>query len=260
MTMRPLHGLTTGLLLAASVLAPGVTHAQSPWKVTLIPTLDPLPIGLCAAIQIKLVDAAGVDVPRNARGTRVTIADFDIAVTAPDGKSVAAQRIDDSHWSACACQGAAEGTVGTVTATYPAARLDARARVPDVAFQTTAPFTVAAAKGAVNPPACLTAAASEASRGAGGIAAEGLASAVPPPPGQPAASVPAPLAPYSPLDVTVETTFKADGSWLEQSEVTVSFALNATGSWSDPDQVTVTFDLSAIGSWVGAPAANFTIP
>jgi hypothetical protein len=279
----------TGLLLAATVLAPDLTRAQSPWKVTLTPLFDPLPIGYCGAIQIKLVDAAGVDAPRNPSGARVTMADFDIAVTAPDGKSVAAQRIDDYHWSACACQGAAVGTVGTVIATYPAARLDARARVPDVAFQMTAPFTVAAAKGDVNPPPCLTAAAARVLRGAGGIAAEGLGSAVPLPRGAsiapPIAVAPAPApvptgsavaaggastgtalpetsagrAPvYVPGPITVTLALNANGSWYGPSPVAVSLALSAEGSWYEPAPVTVTFDLSATGNWIAEKPSSTT--
>jgi hypothetical protein len=135
------------LLLAMSA------QAQSPWTVTLTPTLNPLPVGFCGAIHFSVMDERG-DTPRNLLGARVTIADFDITVTSPDRTSVAAQRLDAYNWSACACQGATPGTSGTVTATYPAEALQRAARVPNVALQATATFTLAAAKGTFNPPVC----------------------------------------------------------------------------------------------------------
>ena len=266
--MRVFHSLPGALILAGIAFAPGPVAAQSPWRVTLTPTLNPLPIGLCGAIQLTVLDAAGSDAPRNPRGFRVTMADFDITVTAPDGRSAAAQQIDASHWSACACQGGSVGAMGTVTATYPASSLDTRSRVPDVAFSTTASFVVAAAKGTVNPPACL---ASGAGTGGGGSGAGGGGGAA----GTSTAGATAtrgagadraistgPTRPavYSPVDVTVAPAFSATGAWSEPGQVTVSFSLTASGTWSESNQVTVYVDLSAIGSWVGAPASAFSIP
>ena len=195
---------------------------------------------------------------RETRAGRVTLADFDITVTTRDGRSAAAQQIDASHWSACACQGGAVGATGTVTATYPAASLDARSRVPDVAFSTTASFSIAEAKGLVNPPACL---ASEASSAAATAAASSPATR-----GagtdRPLTMASGPLRPtaYSPLNITVEPTFNAAAAWSQPNQVTVSFNLGATGTWSQANQVTVYFDLSAVGNWVAAPASAFTIP
>jgi hypothetical protein len=51
----------------------------------------------------------------------------------------------------------AVGAVATITASYPAARLTTKERWPGVVLQTTATFTLAAEKGAVNPPSCSTA-------------------------------------------------------------------------------------------------------
>jgi len=137
----------------AALLFATSAGAQSPWTVTVTPTLNPLAIGFCGAIQLTVADERG-EVPRNLSGARVTIADFDIAVTSPDRTSVAAQRLDASHWSACACQGAVAGTAGTVTATYPAEALQREARVPGVKVKASATFTLAATKGTFNPPAC----------------------------------------------------------------------------------------------------------
>lgn len=147
-----------GLVLTLSLFAPAIAGAQAPWTVTVTPTLNPLPIGFCGAVGLAIFDPTLGDTPRTPTGARVTIADFDMAVTSPDGKSVAGEQIDASHWSACSCQGATVGTVATITATYPAQSLAMASRVPGVAFQTTATFALGAAKGTSDPPACLTAA------------------------------------------------------------------------------------------------------
>ena len=91
------------------VLAPVVAVAQNPWTVTLKPTLNPLPVGMCGAIELTILDASGRDAPRNARGSRVTIADFDIAVTTRRGAFAVPQQLDQYHWYACACQGGSAG-------------------------------------------------------------------------------------------------------------------------------------------------------
>jgi len=144
-------------VFTACLLAPVIAVAQEPWTVTLKPTLNPLPIGMCGAIELTVLDASGKDAPRNPRGSRVTIADFDIAVTTRRGAFAVAQRLDPYHWYACACQGGSAGTEGTVTATYPAQALEPASRVRGVAFQKTATFVLAEPKGSDNPRACLTA-------------------------------------------------------------------------------------------------------
>jgi hypothetical protein len=126
-------------------------EAQSPWTVTLTPTLNPLPIGFCAAIQLRVLDATGRDAPRNSAGARVTISDFDITIS---GTGVVANRIDASHWESCACQGAPVGSMATVTANYPAQSLAENARVPGVTVQETATFALGPPKGTLNPRAC----------------------------------------------------------------------------------------------------------
>jgi len=257
-------------VLAACLTAAPVARAQQPpWTVTLTPTLNPLPIGLCGAIALRVFDEGTRDVPRNPLGFRVTMADFDIVVSAPDGRSAAAQQIDSTHVNACACQGGAVGATATVTATYPARLLAANARIPGVSFQTSAPFTIAAAKGAVNPASCVAAGAIGVGGGAGLATASAAATAAAPAPvrgdpsllARPIAPAPAgrPVA-YSPVDITVSPSLSATGVWSEPGAVTVYLSLNATGTWTEPGAVTVYVDLSAIGTWVGAPASNFTIP
>jgi hypothetical protein len=136
-------------LLSACLLAASIVHAQGPWTVTVTPTMNPLPIGFCAAVQLTILDPSIKDVPRNANGVRVTMADFDMAAS---GASVVGRQIDATHFEVCACQGGSPGSTAVVSAAYPAKALTTSPVVP--AFQRTATFTLAPAKGALNPPAC----------------------------------------------------------------------------------------------------------
>lgn len=149
---------TIRLGLILMVLVPALAGAQTNWTVTVTPTVNPLPVGTCGPVWVKVVDPKTRDTPRNPSGGLVTIADFDLTVSAPDGKSVAGQYTDASHWSVCACQGGPVGTVGTITASYPGKLLDARTRVAGLAFETTATLLLAGAKSGWNPPSCTTAA------------------------------------------------------------------------------------------------------
>ena len=164
------------LVVALACLTIAAT-ADAQWAVTVKPTLDPLPAGFCAAVHLTVTDPVLKDIPRNPQGYRVTMADFDMAVTSPNGTAVG-QQIDASHWNACSCQGASAGTVATVTATYPAQGLPASARVPGVSVQQTVTFTVAPPKGTLNPIGCQAA----------GVA---IASNTPPSGSPPASSPPA---------------------------------------------------------------------
>jgi hypothetical protein len=150
--------LSIFIILTASLIGTLVARAESPWMVSLVPTKNPLPIGGCAAVRLQLLDRSSKDSPRNPRGAYVSLADFDFTVTAADQRSVAGQYDGASYFSACACQGAAVGAIATVTATYPAATLAPEARVPGVAFQTSATFALAKANGASDSPACAGAA------------------------------------------------------------------------------------------------------
>lgn len=146
--------LFAAAVLTASLVMPRAVAAQTPWTVTITPTLNPLPIGLCGAVQIRLMDASGNARPRNPAGYLMGLADFDMSVTATDPAAVVGQQIDASHWSVCACQAGTRGTVATITASYPSRQLSPRARTPGVTFQTTETVTLAAAAGRVNPPGC----------------------------------------------------------------------------------------------------------
>ena len=248
------------VVLTTCLMAPTTAFAQRPWNVTVTPTLNPLPIGLCSAVQLTVFDASGKEVPRNPLGFRITMADFDMAVS---GASVVGRQIDATHFEVCACQGGAPGGAASVTATYPAQSLSVRARVPDVEFQSVAAFSLSPAKGAINPPACVTA--STAPARAAPPAAVALPPPVTPPVTKPPASPPAPVrAPgeaipgatadrrrlYVPGAVTVTLALSANGSWYVPGPVTMALALGAQGSWYAPAPVTVTFGLSATGNWL----------
>ena len=167
------HVFVTMVPAVALFLAPGSrpvaaqdrTPTSASWTVTVTPTLNPLPAGLCGAVQLAIVDAETRDTPRNPAGYRVSLADFDMGVTSPDGKSVVAQSIDERHWLVCTCQGPAAGTVATITASYPAAALSEKSRVADMTVEASANFLTAAAKGQTNPPGCAVPGAPEIVRG-----------------------------------------------------------------------------------------------
>lgn len=187
------------LALASFVLPAGAQRrppAPAPWTVTVTPTLNPLPVGLCGAVRLAIIDAAAGDAPRNPAGYRVTIADFDLAVTAADGRSVVGQSLDERHWSVCACQGAPVGTVATITATYPANALAEKDRVPGVAAEATATVETGAAKGPTNPPGCPA-------PGAPALVKTGRGA-----PGEPLPEQPAPAGPRVAIGAPAPTGFR----------------------------------------------------
>jgi hypothetical protein len=123
------------------------------WTVTVTPPAA-LPIGSCGAVGLTLRDSTGKDWPRNPVGARVSISDFDLSATTPNGADAVGKYDGASSFSACACQTGTVGEMGTVTATYPARALAAKARVPGIALKAVAPFNLAAARGSANPPGC----------------------------------------------------------------------------------------------------------
>ena len=244
----------SGLVLAAAVLVPDATFAQAPWTVTLTPTLNPLPVGLCGAVQLTVFDPATRDVPRNPQGFRVTLGDFDLSVS---GAGAAGEYIDPTHYVVCGCQSGVAGATATVVASYPARSLAPRAQVPGVSFQTTASFTLAAAKGAAEPPACtappagIGAAASGNVTGAAGAGAAGAGAA-----GGARAS-----APGTPV---AGTPVAAPG--LSASSRSTGVAKNnpsgLTAVQTAPDEVTLSWQAvaGAVGYGVVGPGAPASAP
>jgi len=141
-------------VLAFVIALPSTAIAQAPWNVVITPTMNPLPIGACGAVRLSVLDASTNDVPRNSSGARVTIADFDMSVTADDRRAIVGSRIDDFHWSVCACQSAIVGSSATIKATYPAVALAERLRVADVSVESSAPVTIKARMNDQEPAGC----------------------------------------------------------------------------------------------------------
>jgi hypothetical protein len=262
--------LRTAVALILAVFAPAAL-AQAPWVVTVNPTMNPLPVGFCAAVQVSIRDASGAEAPRNPQGYRVTLADFDMSVTSSNSTSVVGQQIDASHWSVCACQGAEPGASATITASYPARALPESARVKGASFQSTARFELAAPKGTTNPPACKTpeipaASAMPAPASQPARVAVGSMPASPPmtvvPAAAPTRSDPVGrvepngaigerVAPYKPGPVTFDLDLGANGSWvMVPGPATFSLDLDARGTWYEPGPMTFTLDLSATGTWI----------
>ena len=136
------------------------TTAQSgsmaPWTVTLANGLSAIPIGGCRAISIDLRDASGKEWPRNPAGRLLSLADFDMAVSAASGSTVAGMGAGATIWTACACQGSTIGAPATITATYPARALPEDARVKGMSFQSSVAVPLSAAQGGTNPPGCTS--------------------------------------------------------------------------------------------------------
>jgi hypothetical protein len=151
-----MHMLRRASLVAlACVSLPAIAHAQ--WATTVVPTVEKLPIGSCAAVRLETYLKGTTTVPRTPLGDRVTIKDHDMSMSAPDGKSLAGYWLDSSHWFACGCQKSTIGTKGVITATYPAANLPEKERVPGVAYSVTATVELAKADGTFQPPSCTAA-------------------------------------------------------------------------------------------------------
>jgi hypothetical protein len=140
--------------LGATPLSAQTTTTTTPWKVTLTPPINPVPIGSCGLVQLALKDASGKDTPRNPQSMLITMADFDMSATSAVPKAAAGHYLDAHHFVVCGCQGGTVGSAGTVTAIYPAASLPANRRVPGVAFQASAPFTLGTAQGTVDSQSC----------------------------------------------------------------------------------------------------------
>jgi hypothetical protein len=148
--------LTHSLVAAVALLAPTGARAQQPWTATFTATVNPLAIGGCGPVRLTLLDPATKAWPRNPSGNYVALSDFDLSVTGVDPTGVAGEYNGPSIWSACACQGATVGSVATVTATYPAALLAPKQRVPGIAIQASSTFVIAQPRASTDVQACQT--------------------------------------------------------------------------------------------------------
>lgn len=124
---------------------------QVPWTVSIRPATNFAPIGNCVAVYIDLFDAAKKDIPRNPIGQRVSIADFDWTAT---GNAAVGKYNGPNAWTVCPCPAAAVGSTIHVMATYPAASLPDKSKVPGLAFQSYIELPISKAPGTNVPAGC----------------------------------------------------------------------------------------------------------
>jgi hypothetical protein len=146
--------LAVGATVLLAYAAP-LRAQENPWTVSLVPTVSPLAIGGCAPVRLTVKDPATKDWARNPTGNYVALTDFDLEITGVDATAVAGEFNGPSIWSVCACQAATPGSTATITATYPAASLDARKRAKGVAFKQTATFVIGPPRAASDVAPCL---------------------------------------------------------------------------------------------------------
>ena len=155
-TVPVAEGTGSGVPIGCETIKTATAQSGSvvPYAVTLANGVSAIPIGGCRSIPIDLRDGSGKDWPRNPAGHPLSLADFDMAVSAASGSSVAGTGAGTSIWSACGCQGSTVGAPATITATYPAHSLAEGARVRGMAFQSAVSVPLSAAQGTNNPAAC----------------------------------------------------------------------------------------------------------
>jgi hypothetical protein len=152
--MKPAVRLTLALALYAAPLAAQQQVSGVNWTVTIMPSMNPVPVGSCGAVSMTLRDSTGKDAPRTPEGWRVSIADFDMTVSS--ATNVVGVYNGASNWSVCACQGATAEKAATITATYPAKMLAAKSRVVGVEGQWAVPVSIVTSKSTFNPAGCGT--------------------------------------------------------------------------------------------------------
>src|SRR5450432_305372 len=136
------------------VFAEARAQKGEPFTATVSMTRKVLAVGECSAVSIDLKDASGKGWPRGPNGASVSMADFDLTVSAPAERAAVGKYDGATSFAVCACPKAPVGTVATVTATYPSKWIAPKVRVPGVSFTTSvsAPITTGASSG--NPPGC----------------------------------------------------------------------------------------------------------
>ncbi|MDQ2768000.1 MAG: hypothetical protein M3Y30_12690 [Gemmatimonadota bacterium] len=125
-----------------------------PWTVAIQPSANTVAVGNCQLVYIELTDETGKDRPRRPGGMRVSLADFDWSAVGEQPNAAVGNYDGPNSWSVCACQSAVVGSMVTITATYPAASLPDKVRVPGLAFRSTTQLPIHAPYGKSNPKGC----------------------------------------------------------------------------------------------------------
>jgi hypothetical protein len=136
------------------VLSHASAQKGEPFTATVSMTRKVLAVGECSAVSLALREASTQEWPRGPNGSLVTMADFDLSVSAPAARAAVGQYDGPNSFRVCACPKAPVGTVATVTATYPSKWIAPKVRVPGVSFSTTTSAPIAAGASSGNPPGC----------------------------------------------------------------------------------------------------------
>jgi hypothetical protein len=136
------------------VLSHASAQKGEPFTATVSMTRKVLAVGECSAVSLALKEASTQEWPRGPNGSLVTMADFDLTVSAPAARAAVGQYDGPNSFTVCACPKAPVGTVATVTATYPSKWIAPKVRVPGVSFSTTMSAPIAAGASSGNPPGC----------------------------------------------------------------------------------------------------------
>jgi hypothetical protein len=104
---------------------------------------------------LTLTDEATKDAPRNSKGVRISMADFDMTASGPSEGQVVGKYSGASSYTACVCQSATVGSEATITAKYPAASLAKReGAVEGVAFESSIKVPIVASRSKSEPAEC----------------------------------------------------------------------------------------------------------
>ena len=142
---------------AACAIVPFLPHvalAQGPWAPTVSVGRKALGVGECSAVALALTDPVTKEWPRGPNGNRVSMADFDMTVSAPSERAAVGQYDGANSFAVCACPKAPAGTVATVTATYPSRTIAPKVRVPGLSFVATTTVPIVAGSSSGNAPGC----------------------------------------------------------------------------------------------------------
>jgi hypothetical protein len=142
------------LLAHVLVLSQATAQTREHFSAVLSMTRTAVGVGECNPITLKLEDVSGKDWPRGPNGMRVSMADFDLSVTAPVARAAVGKYDGPNSFAVCACPKAPAGTVATVTATYPSKWIAPKARVSQVSFTATLPAPIVTGTSSGNYPGC----------------------------------------------------------------------------------------------------------
>ena len=149
------RSLATMVLIPQLLVSQGVrAQERQSFTATLSMSRKTVGIGECNAVALDLRNTSGTEWPRGPNGALVSMADFDLEVSAPAARAAVGKYDGPSSFAVCACPKAPAGSVATVTATYPSKWIAPKARVAGASFTTTLSAPIIAGASSGNPPGC----------------------------------------------------------------------------------------------------------